>query len=276
MKCRHCEKEIKDTAKFCPYCGGAVKIQENKKSGKNHLFLVIIAVFVLAAAVILFCFVKDKQSRKTEDIPAALTDLREQKNFNVSPGNEASMELETAPSFPKEAEPPADDSFAETATADGSYESAGLTVESEEVPPEAAMDEIMEEETAAQPLPADFDCDAEREKVVLLYREIEDHLQEYLQEEFGTTIRYTSADGIYQKSVTKVTDTGEIREYFYENGILRFAFYHNRGVEKRFYFLDETMFRYIDPQHTIHDLEFQWDEYISLGKSVLRDSTVCK
>lgn len=34
MKCKHCNKEIKDDMKFCPYCGGVIQAEEN--SGVGH------------------------------------------------------------------------------------------------------------------------------------------------------------------------------------------------------------------------------------------------
>lgn len=266
MICKKCGKEIKDTAKFCPYCGTDNKAAAAKPEGtpvpppeekpagtpappnkgkKGCLPIIvagILAVAVFAAALFMFLRGKgaeDGQKQESEILKAE-TEVNETSVKEKSKAAESGTKESEAESSGEEKSPIGTETF-------NTMENGGI-----------------------------IDAEKERETIVILYREIQDHLEEYIREEKGGVIHYSSLDGKYEKCVKKASGSEENKEYFFEDGELRFAYYYSGSIEKRFYFKARNMFRYIDPQKITHDLEFGMAEWEELEQNVLDEAERCR
>lgn len=125
-------------------------------------------------------------------------------------------------------------------------------------------------------IPDDFDVEAEVKRI----REVQTGVEKSELKNFTeceTAKAFYDADGNIVKITAKPDENfGCVRQYYFENGELYFAFaFIGANIENRLYFYSGNLFRWIDgPQgeQKFHDLEFDNPEFKNWEKRVKEDA----
>ena len=138
-------------------------------------------------------------------------------------------------------------------------------------------DKVITVKTVRNGLPEDFNTEAEVKRIRAEYNDVEatrfTNVTGGVKNGMTATVyRDDKTNEIRKISVKVDSSFNYMRDYYYKNGELYFAFVHISDFENRLYFYDDVLFRWIDENKVYHDGEFNNSKYMEWADIVLKDA----
>lgn len=261
MFCPKCGKEVREGLKFCTVCGAALVqaghqtaesgksfvrsenlvsrsgkvVAEPKELGERKKYIALIAVLlviIIAAGAASVLLLRKQREFRTE-----IATTEDDTNFDWDEEEDFESSDEGGDVF------------------------------------DEGMDGENEESETGDSLAFDgLDVEQEVLRIREIYNMMQSDYSNYDASQMDWGKKYSN--GTYTKCIVNAGYDGVEQErwYFYENDELIFSFYYAGANENRFYFYNGRMFRWIDAEKNIHDLETDSAEFQSREDAVLRES----